>query len=109
VSQWIEEGNDYAEAGDHAKAIELFTAAVAQGETWVGLNLGNSYDALGNPASAKSAFESAWTTGGVDDAGLNLAYVFETEGDIDRARAIYRTLARTWVRCSWPAIDRTRP
>ena len=92
IARLIDQGCDFAQSGDHVQAIKLFRKAIARGETWVGLNLGNSYLALNDPGSARAAFESAWHAGGDDDAGFNLACLIENEGDLGQARLVYKRL-----------------
>lgn len=91
TSNIVEQGCDFAETGDHPRAIELFKVAIERGESWVGLNLGNSYVALGDVAAAEQAFETAWHSGD-DDAGFNLGRLLEDQGQIERARAVYGSL-----------------
>lgn len=91
VNDLIAKGCDLAEAGRHSEAIKLFQSAIERGEAWVGLDLGNSYLALGDESAARGAFEQAWTAGD-EDAGFNLAQLLESEGEVLRAREILAAL-----------------
>lgn len=87
----IDEGCDLAEGGRHLEAIRHFQSAIDRGEAWVGLNLGNSYLALGDVSAAQRAYEQAWEAGD-GDAGFNLAHLFESKGEVLRARNVLAVL-----------------
>jgi len=87
----IEKANDHADRGEHHEAIALLESLGGKGPNWVGLNLGNSYSAVGDVAAAQKAFEQSWIAG-CDDAGFNLAELYRDVGKVSRARTIYRRL-----------------
>ncbi len=95
VQRWIDKGCDLADNGDHKGAVRLFGRAVAAGEKWVGLNLGNSYGALGDHERAAEAYRIAWREGGEDDAGYNLTNVLDEVGqgdEMERVRSELRAV-----------------
>jgi tetratricopeptide (TPR) repeat protein len=91
IKSLIDRGCDAADRGDHAEAIRLFTRAVGHGESWVALNLGNSYVAIGDMVQAIEAYELGWKSGDAD-SGISLAQLLEDEGHFGRAIEIYREL-----------------
>lgn len=92
VQRWIDKGCDLADIGDHKGAVRLFSRAVAAGEKWVGLNLGNSYEALGDHGRAAEAYRIAWREGGEDDAGYNLTNVLDALGQGDEMERVREEL-----------------
>lgn len=92
IDQLVADGNEAAELGDHATAIDLFARAVELGDESFCLNLGNSYAALGQFDDALRAFERGWAAGDVEN-GENLLIFLEEDGQTKRLRPLYQELA----------------
>jgi tetratricopeptide (TPR) repeat protein len=91
VDALLDQANDLSVRGNHHEAIAIWEKVRSEGPNWVGLNLGNSYQAIGDVAAARIAFEESWLAG-CDDAGFNLAELYRSEGKLTQARIIDRRL-----------------
>ncbi|MDM4764382.1 tetratricopeptide repeat protein [Galbitalea sp. SE-J8] len=96
IAKLVDLGNAEAAAGNHARAIALFSQAIDAGARWAKINLGNSYEAMGRVAEARREFEEAWEFD--DDAGFNLAKSLLSSGEVERAAAVLDQLSKAGYR-----------